>query len=242
MTVRPLIAISAMRSPQIEGLRRRGLAVSERMAEAVYRAGGEPVAFCAMDGSVVPQRLWLFDGLLLPGGRDVDPARYDAADIHESVDDPDPAQDAADLAVAAASVEIGIPTLAICRGMQVLNVALGGTLVQHLPPSAVDHRDSFHDVTLERACEVALAMGAEVVRVSSYHHQALDRLGDGLRVVGAAADGCVEVVAHERGNVLAVQWHPEDDAHDVPAQQALFDRLVSDSRRRAEWERMATNS
>jgi putative glutamine amidotransferase len=231
-----------MRSPRIEGLRRRGLAVSERIVEAVFRAGGEPVVFCAMDGSDVPQRLWLFDGLLIPGGRDVDPSRYAADDAHESVDDPDPAQDEADLVVAAASVEIGIPTLAICRGMQVLNVALGGTLVQHLPPSAVDHRDSFHDVTLERGCEVALAMGAEVVSVSSYHHQALDRLGDGLRAVGASADGCVEVVAHERGNVLAVQWHPEDDAYDVPAQQALFDCLVRDARHRAQWERLATST
>ena len=236
MTIRPLIAIPAMRSPRIEGLRRQGLAVSERIVEAVYRAGGEPVVFCAVDGSDVARRLRIFDGLLLPGGRDVDPARYGGADLHESVDDPDPAQDEADLAVAVAAIQMGIPTLAICRGMQVLNVSLGGTLVQQLPPSAIDHRDGFHDVTLEPGCDVAVAMGAEVVSVSSYHHQAIDRVGAGLRVVGSAGDGCIEAVAHERGHVLAVQWHPEDDAHDVPAQQALFDRLVHDALRRAEWE------
>jgi putative glutamine amidotransferase len=124
--------------------------------------------------------------------------------------------------------------------MQVLNVALGGTLVQDLPRTAIDHRDSFHDVTLDPGCDVAKTMGAEVVSVSSYHHQALDRLGQGLRVVGTASDGCVEAVAHEHGRVLAVQWHPEDDAHEMPAQQALFDRLVRDARHRAEWERSAT--
>ena len=239
MSIRPLIAIPAMRSPRIEGLRRPGLAVSERIVEAVHRAGGEPVVFCVVDGSDVARRLWYFDGVVLPGGGDIDPTRYGDAELHESVGAPDPVQDEADIAVAAAALEIGIPTLAICRGMQVLNVAVGGTLVQDLPHSAVDHRDSFHDVTLEPGCDVAVAMGADVVSVSSYHHQALDRIGEGLRVVGTAADGCVEVVAHERGGVLAVQWHPEDDAHEAPAQQALFDRLVRDAQHRAEWERCA---
>ncbi len=230
MTARPLIAVPAMRSPRIEGLRRAGIAASERIIESIFRAGGEPVVFYAGDASDLGRRLLSFNGVLLPGGRDVDPHRYGADERHEWVEAPDPTQDDADLAVAAAVVELGIPTLAICRGMQVLNVALGGTLVQHLQPTTVDHHDSVHAVTLEPGCDVAVSMGAEVVTVSSYHHQALARIGRGLRVVGTATDGCIEVVAHERGTVLAVQWHPEDDAHEVPAQQALFDRLVRSAR------------
>lgn len=240
MTTRPLIAVPAMRSARIEGMRRDGLVASERIVESIFRAGGEPVVFYAGDCHNIARRLTPFAGVLLPGGRDVDPRRYGADDLHALVETPDRAQDDADLAIAASAVAVGMPILAICRGLQVLNVALGGTLVQHLPPSSIDHRDSFHDVTLEPGCDVAVAMRAEVVSVSSYHHQALDRIAIGLRVVGTAEDGCPEVVAHDCGNVLAVQWHPEDNAHEEPKQQALFDRLVAKARAFAEQGRSGT--
>ena len=130
----------------------------------------------------------------------------------------------------------GLPFLAICRGMQVLNVAQGGTLHQHLTETTVAHRRGMHRVTLESGCATALAMGGEDFAVSSYHHQALDRLGTDLRVVGRADDGCIEVVEHRYAPVLAVQWHPEDDADTAGHQQGLFDSVVAaaDSRRRGD--------
>lgn len=112
-----------------------------------------------------------------------------------------------------------------------LNVAFGGTLVQHLEDPDGLHRDAFHDVELEPGSRIASVMGGTRVRVSSYHHQAVDRLGLGLRVVGRSDDGCVEAVVHTQAPVLAVQWHPEDDAHESVPQQALFDALVEDARR-----------
>ena len=227
---RPLVAVPAMRSPRVQGLRRPGLAMAERIAECVLRAGGEPLMLVPSDPREITTRLRSVDAVLVPGGRDVDPAQYGDEPRHERTDEPDPEQDDADLVVARAVVDLGIPALMICRGMQVLNVAFGGTLVQHLDDPSGLHRESFHDVDLDHDSRIAAVMGAHRVSVSSYHHQAIDRLGLGLRVVGRSDDGCVEALEHARAPVVAVQWHPEDDAHVAPRQQALFDALVEDAR------------
>ena len=206
--------------------------MAERIAECVLRAGGEPGVLAPADPREVASRLSSFDGVLVPGGRDLDPATYGEPSRHESTDEPDPVQDSADLALLRAVVETGVPTLAICRGMQLLNVALGGTLVQHLDDPEALHRNAFHGVALDPGSRIAAIMGGVRVPVSSYHHQAVDRIGLGLRVVGRADDGCVEAMVHTHANVLGVQWHPEDDAHEAPQQQALFDALVDDARTR----------
>ncbi len=232
MRGRPLIAVPALRSPRVDGLRRSGLVMAERIAECVLRAGGEPLLLAPDDPREVVGRIGAFDGVLVPGGRDLDPSAYGDDERHDSTDEPDAVQDAADLAVLRAVVELGVPTLAICRGMQALNVALGGTLVQHLDDPEGLHRNAFHDVTFEPGARIAEVIGADRVSVSSYHHQAVDRLGLGLRVTGRADDGCVEALAHAHAPVLAVQWHPEDDAHLAHRQQALFDALVDDARAR----------
>jgi putative glutamine amidotransferase len=199
--------------------------MAERIAECVLRAGGEPLVLAPGDPERALERLGTFDGLLVPGGGDLDPALYTDEPRHEASDDPDAVQDAADIAVMRAAVAAAVPTLAICRGMQVLNVALGGTLTQHLDDDGM-HRDAIHRVELEPGSRLARVMGAHAVDVSSYHHQSVDRLAPGLRVVGRAADGCIEALEHVEAPVLAVQWHPEDDAHLAAAQQALFDDLV----------------
>jgi putative glutamine amidotransferase len=139
-------------------------------------------------------------------------------------------------------LETGLPTLAICRGSQVLNVALGGTLHAHLPDvvdGSVIHRDEPkalrgepapvpHEVVVESDSLVARIMGAERVNPMSWHHQAIDRLGAGLRVVARADDGTIEAVEHASHPWLAaVQWHPELTGDRDPTQQALFDALVA---------------
>lgn len=227
---RPLVAVPAMRSPRVQGLRRDGLVMAQRIAECVLRAGGEPLVLAPDDPREVLQRLASFDALLLPGGRDVDPSVYSDDDPHPSTDDPDVEQDEADLAAVRAAVDLGLPTLAICRGLQVLDVAYGGTLVQHLPDDGI-HREGLHPVDLVAGSRVAAVMGGARVAVSSYHHQAVDRVASCLEVTGRASDGCVEVLEHRTAPVLAVQWHPEDDAHTNPRQQALFDDLVERARR-----------
>ncbi len=210
-----------MRSSQVAGLRRAGLVMAERIAECVLRAGGEPLVLAPAHPGETVARLASFDGVLVPGGRDVDPSSYGEGSRHESTDEPDPVQDAADLALLRAVVETGVPTLAICRGMQLLNVALGGTLVQHLDDPDSLHRNAFHDVALEPGSRLAGIMGAEQVAVSSYHHQAVDRLGLGLRVVGRADDGCVEAVAHTSATKVTPQ----------AAKEAYANRKTSGSRK-----------
>ncbi|MDI9951367.1 MULTISPECIES: gamma-glutamyl-gamma-aminobutyrate hydrolase family protein [Rhodococcus] len=224
---RPLIAVPGIRSASIAGLRRSGTVAADKILEAIFRAGGDPVI--VPPGPGITHRLAPFDGVVLPGGADLDPATY-GAERDPRTEASDPVQDEFDLTTARAVIELELPFLAICRGMQVVNVALGGTLDQHLPDSHIWHRECMHQVWMESGSAVAQAMGGNVVEVSSYHHQAVDRLGAGLQVVGRAEDGCIEVLEHESAPMLGVQWHPEDNADTAPHQQALFDATVERAR------------
>ena len=226
---RPFIAVPAIRSTKISGLRRSGVVAADKICEAIFRAGGDP--FLLPPGDAVHDRLRHADGAVIPGGADLDPATY-GRPRDEHTEDTDAVQDAYDIAFAAALLDLHVPFLAICRGMQVLNVALGGSLVQHLSETTVAHRQGMHRVTLEAGSATTAAMGGHLFDVSSYHHQALDQLGDGLRVVGRADDGCIEAVEHAHVPALAVQWHPEDDADTARHEQGLFDFVVVEADRR----------
>lgn len=223
--MRPLIALTSRKSDRAETWRVPVTAVGRTYLDAIARAGGQPVVVAPLDVTLddLAATLSRFDGVCLPGGPDVDPQRYGATEVHETVTGLDADHDALDLAVARAAVELGIPLLAICRGHQVLNVALGGTLVQHID----DHRFVHHAVTLEPGSLVAAAVGQTAPVGHSVHHQAIDRLGTGLVVTGRADDGTIEAVEIPGRWVVGVQWHPEDTAADDPAQQRLFDAFVA---------------
>ena len=148
---------------------------------------------------------------------------YGAAEIDDRVTGVDADHDDLDLACARAAIDLGRPLLAICRGHQVLNVALGGSLLQHID----DHRFVHHDVELEPGCRAALAIGHTRPVGHSVHHQAIDRVGDGLVVTGRAADGTIEAVELPGAWVVGVQWHPEDTADRDGDQQRLFDAFVA---------------
>jgi putative glutamine amidotransferase len=200
--------------------------------DAVVRAGGQPVI--VNDARDPKELLARVDALVLTGGPDLDPARYGEA-AHPSVYGVDAADDDFECSLAEAALVRSVPTLAICRGIQVLNVARGGTLYQHIAddPGVPAHGEPGvldgarrHDVTLDADSLVADVMGATRVTASCHHHQAIAELGDGLRVVGRAKDGIVEALEIDGAFLLAVQWHPEDTAEDDPAQQRLFGALV----------------
>lgn len=210
--------------------------------DAVRRAGG--VAVLLPPGDERPEELLdRLDGFLLAGGGDVDPAAYGAA-RHERTDFVDPERDAFELALVRALVERRLPALAICRGCQVVNVALGGTLHQHLPDAVGDgllHRSADgdpaeqprHAVEVEPGSHLAAAMAAARPEPISWHHQAADRVAPPLRVVARAADGTVEALELPgHPELLAVQWHPERSAAEDPSQQRLFDALVAAARER----------
>jgi putative glutamine amidotransferase len=210
----------------------RGAALPYAYIDAVLRAGGTPVIVnAAPDPKALLDRV---DALVLTGGPDVDPNLFGQS-THPQVYGVDRADDDFECALVEAATVRSVPMLAICRGIQVLNVARGGTLHQHIPddPGVPAHGEPgvaggarLHDVSLERGSLVAEAMDATTVRASCHHHQAIGDPGDGLRVVGRAADGIVEALELDGAFVLAVQWHPEDTATDDPTQQRLFDALV----------------
>jgi putative glutamine amidotransferase len=192
--------------------------VTQAYVDAVVRAGALPFILPVMDPHDAELALLAVDGLLLTGGGDVDPARYGAAPVPE-VYGLDPGRDAFEVALVLAAVRVGLPVLGICRGSQVLNVALGGSLVQHVP--AVTGRDhclrdrayeTVHDVTVAPGSllEAVAGGGGTEIPVNSLHHQSVDGLGAGLRAVAWAEDGIVEGVESDGlGRLLGVQWHPE---------------------------------
>jgi gamma-glutamyl-gamma-aminobutyrate hydrolase PuuD len=214
--VTPLIGITAYGEEATYGVwKHEAVMLPRTYSDAVFEAGGLPVLLAPrVESAAIVDRL---DGVVLAGGPDVDPARYGAApDPHTGV--PRTARDAAELAVLARALHLGRPVLAVCRGLQVLNVALGGTLVQHLPDSVGHTGHNPHpgvfgrtDIALDAGSHVGAALGASVL-AQCHHHQAAARLGDGLAVTGRAPDGTVEAV-ELAGHpfVVGVQWHPEQD-------------------------------
>jgi putative glutamine amidotransferase len=234
MSKTPIVAIPARFSDSASAHRHRAISTARALSEAVLRAGGEPVTVhpWAPGGSVTPEevgaRLAFADAVLLPGGGDLSPARYGQDVASDDVYDVDDEADAFDLAVARWAVEAGVPLLAVCRGWQVVNVALGGDLEQHM---AEPHRHVVHEVAVDQGTLLESVVGPRV-QASCFHHQRADRLGGGLVPVARAADGTVEGVELQgaRGWFLAVQWHPEDTFGSDPAQLALFRALVDAAR------------
>ncbi|MBC9943318.1 gamma-glutamyl-gamma-aminobutyrate hydrolase family protein [Leucobacter sp. cx-328] len=226
----PRIGVTGMWSNQVHGLRFDGSAVAGAVLKSVIRAGGEPHTLFALSSLEPAERLVGLDALLVPGGADVAPARYGEAVGEATLTADFAEQDEFEAGLLAAAIEMGLPVLAICRGFQLLNVEQGGSLVQDVAPDSM-HRNSVHDVTLEPDSRMADVLAATQLPVSSYHHQAIGRIGADLRVVGRAPDGVVEAFEHVAAPVLAMQWHPEDTAAEDGRQQALFDWLVTSAQR-----------
>jgi putative glutamine amidotransferase len=240
---RPLIGISGF-VRTFEGAERAG--VNAAYAHSVSKAGGIPVLLTppiGPDGAAMA--LEPLDGLVLTGGHDVDPQWYDAQPS-PALGPVDSRRDAFELALFHAARLRGLPILGICRGLQLVNVAMGGTLYQDLPseqPGAIQHdppvaRDArTHAISLSEGSRLQCALDTGVLETNSFHHQAIRDLAPGLIVTARAEDGVIEGVEgqeEEAGWLLAVQWHPEEFHHTPGApDQRLFDALVkaSDARR-----------
>jgi putative glutamine amidotransferase len=213
---------------------RDAVLLARSYVDAVQRAGGIAIML-PPDPAVAadPDRMLdLLDGLILAGGRDVDPATYDA-DRHGDTDEPTTDRDEFEIALARRAMERDMPFLGICRGMQVMNVARGGTLCQHLPDDVghEDHRRSLgsfdnsdHDVRLAHGSLAARIAREELHGTKSHHHQGVERIGKGLEVTGWATIDDLPESIEVPGNrfSLGVQWHPE--AHPTsPLVAALVD-------------------
>src|SRR3954447_8479774 len=213
------------------------MALGMPYVRALSRAGAVPVVLPPLRVDDVPAQLRCLDAVCLSGGPDLDPAQYGASPAHE-LGPLEPALDDFELAVARVADQSGLPILGICRGAQALNVARGGTLHQHLPAitdHSVEHRqtasgwEQTHEVRVEQASRLGHILGTGGAWVNSFHHQAVDRLGSGLRAVAWAPDGTVEGI-EDAGDrlVLGVQWHAQ--TLDRSPHPRLFEALVAAAR------------
>jgi len=229
----PLIAVGGYRLPvgRVSGWDVSAIAIPEYYLDAVRRGGGTPVIVSGPEGNGLIDS---FDALLLVGGGDVEPERY-GAQPHPEVYGTDPRRDEFELDLVRKAIDGERPLLAICRGIQVVNVALGGTLTQHLAdiPGSIPHGFPTgqspwveHELKVSESSRIAEATGKVAFTARAAHHQAVDRLGEGLTAIAWTSDGVVEGVESSNGWVVGVQWHPERTADKDETQQAIFDAFV----------------
>jgi putative glutamine amidotransferase len=245
MSRAPLIALTTSVTPDDDpGSTPPRAHLNRAYVLAVQRAGGVPLLLPPYLDPPALQALWdRLDGLVLTGGGDIDPEWFGQR-RHPKAEAVSQARDELEIEAARRALHQGLPVLAICRGAQVLNVALGGSLHQHVPDayptSPIDHAQreprqrATHEVkVMVEGTQIGAILGAGDLKVNSFHHQAIDRLGRGLRDVAWAPDGVIEAVEGEddRGFVVGVQWHPEDLVDHDPAARSLFGALISAARR-----------
>jgi len=238
---RPLIGVTtsevrraASIEPTPEGEpARHEMALGLPYLRGLEQAGGLPLVMPPLDVDAIEPLLDRLDGICLSGGPDLDPGSY-GAEPHPELGPTEPDLDRFELEVAKRADLREMPILAICRGTQALNIVRGGTLHQHLPELSTEiaHRQKepgdrpSHEVKIELGSKLAEMLGATEIEVNSFHHQAIERLGEGLRVVATAPDGTVEAVEDRRRDFLiGVQWHAETLVH-RPYEEALFRRFV----------------
>ncbi|HJR99129.1 MAG TPA: gamma-glutamyl-gamma-aminobutyrate hydrolase family protein [Actinomycetota bacterium] len=242
---RPLVAVVAyhLANDRVPRWPDGGYGVPAPYIEALRRSGARTAIVSPGESGSPEQTLDPYDGLLLVGGGDVDPARYGAKPDREHTYGVEVDRDAFEIDLLLAAERMRVPALCICRGMQVMNVAYGGTLHQHLPdlPGLHEHgvpiegTETLHTVTPDPDSFLTATTKTDGLVCTSHHHQGIDRVGDRLRVSGRSPDGLVEAIELDVAPstdpsaepwIVGVQWHPEETANDDPAQQSLFDALV----------------
>lgn len=243
MVATPVIGITAgiMTEEQDYGSVTR-FRVSSDYAEAVLAAGGLPVILPPLDGTA-DAVLAFVDGLIFSGGADIDPERYGDPEVHPATYDISEERDRFELNLMNGAVARNLPVLCICRGIQVLNVALGGSLIQHIADQVenpLTHRqheagiqgnESSHEVKLEPGSLSASVYGTGAIAVNSLHHQSLATPAESVKVEGITADGVIEAVSVPSCSfVLGLQWHPEMLYKTTPEQLKPFLALVEAAR------------
>jgi putative glutamine amidotransferase len=230
---RPVIGITSYAEPEASwgAWRLPAALIPLSYVESVERAGGRALIVPPSEDGI-EETLDALDGILFSGGADLDPATY-GADAHPATNDVRPGRDRAELALLEGALARDMPVLAVCRGSQLLNVARGGDLVQHLPEVVGDEKHkvtpgvfSGHDVQIEAASKLGSLIGPSA-SVQSHHHQGYGTIGSGLEAVARAEDGTVEAVEDPgRRFALGVLWHPEEGED-----KRLFEQLVAEAKR-----------
>lgn len=226
-TKRPRIAILGRLAERTSVTRFRAVALPRRLLELVWDAGGDPVMLLPVADCDWSERLVDIDGILMPGGSDLNPERYGEQIATEEIYGVDDLQDEADISLIRYAFEAGVPMLTICRGTQVANVVRGGTLLQHM---ATPHRHVVLPVTFE-IDQVELGVGANPVQASCYHHQIIKKIGSGVIPIAHSVEGHIEAVKYEaKAWAYGVQWHPEDNYDEDGAQLEIVRKFIEATR------------
>jgi putative glutamine amidotransferase len=227
-TKRPRIAILGRFAEGTTVTRYAAVVNARRLLELVWAAGGEPITLLPVAGSNWAERLADIDGVLMPGGSDVSPKRYGEEPSTDEIYGVDDLQDEVDIDLVKYVFESGLPLLTICRGTQVTNVALGGSLLQHMDEP---HRHHVAEVTFDNNVE-ELGLSLPTVQASCYHHQILKDLGRGVVPIARAAEGHVEAVRYDSAKnwAFGLQWHPEDNFDEDESQLEIMRTFVNVSR------------
>lgn len=237
--MRPIIALSMYRQVNHADARSTFLLFTPYI-QAIEEAGGAAILLPLNTGDNLIDILFHVDGVVLTGGDDVDSTRYDQPP-HEKAEPPDRLRDQSEIETVLYCMDRKKPLLAICRGLQILNVALSGTLIQDIPslvPDAIQHSYDYdgdyrhahlprHEVRIESDSRIASIFGSQA-QVNSFHHQAVDRVSDRLKVTATAPDGVIEAVEGRDAYhyLVGVQWHPEDMYRHDKRQAALFRSFI----------------
>jgi putative glutamine amidotransferase len=240
MNRKPIIGISGAYVKHNDHM--EGVYVHHDYHKAVAANGGIPIVLPFINPEMTLETLPLCDGIILSGGEDVDPQCY-GQDPHPQLGPTFPERDSVEIAIVNYAIEHNIPLLAICRGVQILNVALGGTLIQDIPSQIkepikhgqiVDRSRDTHWVTICKGSKLFQIIGNDRVRVNSLHHQALDIISNDLHVVAQSSDGIIEAVEYIREPTtftVGVQWHPESMASTNIHMNNLFAEFIKCSSR-----------
>lgn len=214
---RPSIIISTSTTALTVGLLRENSGTGRNYSAATALAGGLPSMAAILEPELAPAYAEQYNGLILSGGADVDPVEF-GQQPNPNLGMVDVRRDKFEIALYHAFIEAGKPILGICRGLQVINVAAGGTLHQHIGDIAGTWQHSqqaidgtpFHEVSLTPGSRLAEGFGTERIRTNTYHHQSIDQVAPGYDVTAVAGDGIIEAIESQSGPfVLGVQWHPE---------------------------------
>lgn len=231
---KPLILLTSSSKQRTQGLMRLDDVAGHNYADAVLELGGVPAAVTNNDPKYAADFIAHADGIIFSGGEDVDPEFFDA-EPHPDLGFVSRLRDAFELALYHAAKQKGIPILGVCRGIQLINIAEGGNLHQHVPalPGAISHAqhnikgDNYHKVTLEPSSRLAKALDANSLRTNSFHHQAVAEVAPGFVATGRTADGVIEAIESSSEHfIMGVQWHPEMNFREDSQQLHVFKLLL----------------